>query len=484
MTDGDPGRPGRSLRVDAAAHDAFVALSGDRSPLHVDAAHARRTPFGGPVVHGVHLVLLALEQVLPRQLAPMPGDLGGRVALEHLDAEFRAHVGVASPFTVEVGADGATIDRGGRSAARVRWRFGPPDPDAWDVVTGQGPADAGPASATPEDLATLVGAEHHEALCIDAALLADLLPAVAARLAPADVAGLLTTTRLVGMRWPGERALLRRVRLERHDAGTAGVAPGRLAAEVTSVHRGTGLVRCEVRHGRTVVAAEAQARPPTVRQPPLTALRSRVPDGRFAGVTAWVVGGGRGLGEVAAKLLAAGGATVVVSGRGAEDVARVADEVGGEALVLDVTAPPARDAVARLRALAPTHLAHFAAPSLLPLGPDDAEGRRLLAAVLRDGLRTCVDLVGGPAALRGVLVPSSVLVGAPTAGLEAYAAVKAQVEDDLAALAVAHPHLTVAAPRLPQLLSDQTVGIGGLDVERTVDVLLPVLERWIPGREV
>ncbi|MDR3537994.1 MAG: MaoC/PaaZ C-terminal domain-containing protein [Acetobacteraceae bacterium] len=39
--------------------DAFAALSGDTSPLHVDATFARDRGFGDRVAHGAHLVALA-----------------------------------------------------------------------------------------------------------------------------------------------------------------------------------------------------------------------------------------------------------------------------------------------------------------------------------------------------------------------------------------------------------------------------------------
>ena len=39
----------------------FADVSGDRNPMHLDALKARRTQAGVPVVHGVHLLLWALD---------------------------------------------------------------------------------------------------------------------------------------------------------------------------------------------------------------------------------------------------------------------------------------------------------------------------------------------------------------------------------------------------------------------------------------
>ena len=41
----------------------FAQLSGDWNPIHVDPIQARRLLFGEPVVHGIHLVLWALERL-------------------------------------------------------------------------------------------------------------------------------------------------------------------------------------------------------------------------------------------------------------------------------------------------------------------------------------------------------------------------------------------------------------------------------------
>ena len=42
----------------------FAKISGDCNPMHLDSVAARRMLFGKPVVHGIHLLLWGLDNVL------------------------------------------------------------------------------------------------------------------------------------------------------------------------------------------------------------------------------------------------------------------------------------------------------------------------------------------------------------------------------------------------------------------------------------
>src|ERR1035438_4230922 len=44
----------------------FATLSGDWNPIHVDPVRARRTQAGGVVVHGIHVLLWALDAFASR----------------------------------------------------------------------------------------------------------------------------------------------------------------------------------------------------------------------------------------------------------------------------------------------------------------------------------------------------------------------------------------------------------------------------------
>jgi len=57
----------RTWTVDAAAIDAFAAVSGDDNPLHTDEAYAATGPFHGRVAHGM-LAASYISAVLGAQL--------------------------------------------------------------------------------------------------------------------------------------------------------------------------------------------------------------------------------------------------------------------------------------------------------------------------------------------------------------------------------------------------------------------------------
>ncbi len=435
---------------------AFAALSGDANPMHMDAEAARRLAFDRPLVHGVHVVLQALEAWLAAVPAG-PSQNGWR--LRSLVADFRLPVAVGDRVGFRVTPEAGGEDEG----ARIDVTDAEGRPRMMIRLTAEsGPGPAGPAipatlPATPcreRDEAEFPAAAGSLALGLDPVALAALVPAVAASLPPAEVAFLLATTRLVGMDCPGLHSVFSGLELKFGDAAGAGPVldwrterydPRFRFLEMAVAGAGaSGRVRAMVR-----------ARP--VAQPTLAELRALVPAGAFAGRRALVVGGARGLGETCAKLLAAGGAEVAVTwARGRADAARVAAEIGGRALQLDVTAP-APDWTLPLAGWAPTDLCYFATPRIRPTA-----NRRFSAAAYGELTRVYVDgflaVLDGldRSALGRVFYPSSVYVTEAAPRFAEYVAAKAAGEALCAALAGLSPGLRFSVPRLPRLASDQT----------------------------
>jgi len=96
-------------RFDVNDQAMFARLSGDANPIHVDAVAARRSVLRDVVVHGVHTVIWALEQLAntpfcPKQISaldvrfPRPIYLGSDVVLR-----LESNIGTALHLIAAVG---------------------------------------------------------------------------------------------------------------------------------------------------------------------------------------------------------------------------------------------------------------------------------------------------------------------------------------------------------------------------------------------
>jgi hypothetical protein len=162
-----------------------------------------------------------------------------------------------------------------------------------------------------------------------------LFPRLLGLLPRAQLAPFLATTRIVGMECPGLHSLYSHLSLEFDPLIKSDTKADSLSYRVASVDDRFHLAIMEV-HGPSVTGSlRAFVRPAPRQQIHFETARSLVDPGLFDGRRAWIVGGSRGLGEVAAKLLAAGGAAVTITyHRGPDDAERVASEIrkGGGAV--------------------------------------------------------------------------------------------------------------------------------------------------------
>ncbi|MGQ0630958.1 MAG: SDR family NAD(P)-dependent oxidoreductase [Sporichthyaceae bacterium] len=151
--------------------------------------------------------------------------------------------------------------------------------------------------------------------------------------------------------------------------------------------------------------------------------------GTFAGRTAIVTGGGRGIGAAICRALAAGGAVVHVVDRDRGPALDIAEEIGGHAAELDVSDPDA--VAAALRGIGADVLVNNAGYDEFAWFTDTtpADWRRLLAVNL-EGVFACTQAVlpGMQAARYGRIVNVASEAGRIGAkGNAVYAAAKAGV---------------------------------------------------------
>src|SRR5215471_6883616 len=111
----------------SADQNRFAAASGDRNPMHLDAIFARRTQAGAPVVHGIHLVLWAMDSLAAKFCDLSPA--------ARLRVQFRKFIYVDDEVeTVLLQQDKTDcrldVRSNGISAAKITISFGEPRADA------------------------------------------------------------------------------------------------------------------------------------------------------------------------------------------------------------------------------------------------------------------------------------------------------------------------------------------------------------------
>jgi len=473
----EPARtPIATRRFDIEDQRRFAGLTGDRNPMHLDAVAARRTQAGEPVVHGVHGLLWALDRAAAAGL-----ELRG---LRRIDAKFSRFMALGREFELRLVAASASaaklsVCEDGVVLMSATLAFG----ERAAAPSWAGP-DGAAAVAAPEPIALKIGQMAGRSGRLlspspEQAFAAEF-PHAAEAIGAGRLAALGQTSTLVGMVCPGLHSIFSGLALDLVDDVDA---PPGLAFEATSADARFSLVDLRVRGGGLAGEVLAFARPEPVEAAATRELRALVAPGEFAGGVALVVGGSRGLGALTAKLLAAGGARVVVTYlRGRDDAQRLCDEINAEMGAEVCTAfrfdamQPVEPQVAHL-GRGVSHAFYFATGTIF----------RQRAGVYSPGLfaefvRVYVDAfqelcAGLSRHGLAVFYPSTVFVDERPKGMTEYAMAKAAGECLCADLARATPGLRILAERLPRTRTDQTATVAHADNADPLDVMLPVVRR-------
>ncbi len=312
-----------------------------------------------------------------------------------------------------------------------------------------------------------------------------LFPALAATQTPESLAAMLAVTRVIGMKVPGEHSVF--IQLD-FTFGSDSDMEEPFTYRVTEYRRSTQRLGISVGgvvgHG----VLRALVRPAPVMQANAGAIRDCVSTNRFAGRKVIVFGGSRGLGEIAAKILAAGGAQVALTYRlGKEDADRVAADInsaGGKAVAFHFDTNDSQ-----LRASLPAcctgfdHACYFATPPIV-----EGDGYTLITllfekfcAVYCGGLvrvaQWLAQSTGGKFALFNA---STIAVDSPPLRNLEYAAAKAASEACCKWLASANPGANIYTARFPRLNTDQTASYLSVGDHEGVKTLMRELSVWLP----
>lgn len=445
---------------------AFSKLSGDNNPLHLDPVAARRYIFGRPVVHGIHLVLWALENYAREAAHPFK--------LTSLNVQFQRPVGVEEEVEYSVTHHGQKIEFNlsshGALSCRIKAQISE-DPDKIDSFLTTLPPAGSPRVLKESDLITTKGKFD---LHFQRTAAAELFPALIDKLSSGQIATLLATTRLVGVECPGLNSVYFELSLTQSDTP----ASDQFTYEVTRFEESLRIIVMRVTAPGLTGTVKAFVRPPRHEQTSYADIQKLVRPGQFKGQRALVIGGSRGLGEITAKLLCSGGAEVKITyNKGEEDAIRVVREVTAaegkiSALKFDLRSTDLDPFQKDVLPWAPTHLYYFATPFIFIASPNfNADIFQQFCDFYVTGFSNLVTTLV-PQGLTHILYPSSIAINEVPLNMGEYAAAKAAGETLCAFLEKRYKGLLITRPRLPRMATDQTVSLRPVDNADPVPIIL------------
>ena len=460
-------------------HRVFARLSGDHNPIHVDPVAARRTLSGELTVHGVHLALSALEATLN-----CLEEVANQMMLDGMQAFFLQPVFVGD--IVQMYLDKKRADTcqvicliGGERVDQVTLHFSPSSIRK-EKLTLPRLRNETLISATFDELKNATGKMP---IGLDPSPARKLFPRSIKSLGNARVAELLALSRLVGMRCPGLHSLFTQFDV----SWTSGNGPWSLRYRVAKSDERFRRLQIEVSTGRLRGNLTAFVRPAPEQQSGSSSIKTKVSAGTFSASRALIVGGSRGLGEMTAKIIAAGGGRPIITYyRGAKDARAVTKDIrdrGGNCSLLQVdVTKKIPGALLRLlkSSAAPRSIYYFATPKIF--GPrraffDCEKLQRFQDYYLTGFVRLIETIASATTGPLYVFYPSSTALEENLRELAEYRIAKQTAESLCAFYAQYSDRIKIIVERLPRTRTDQTGTIMPIPADEPLDVMFPIVQQ-------
>jgi acyl dehydratase len=442
----------------------FAKISGDCNPVHVDQLQARRTVVGQCIVHGVHAVLWALESCAFLKIP----------CFSEIDVSFLKPIYLNEEIICIWDQEKQQLILSGDGVVLVRIKT---KTETFSRRVFGAVERASPAS-TPENN-TFFDCEQQVNRLFqvhsDDEGLRDLFPNVAATYGFEVLCELAELSYLVGMECPGLYSLFGGFNVafsvSEHECPQYSV--------VNSDPRFSSLtVKVLARNFQGEV--QAFYRPPPVKNPSIIEIVPYVNKGEFSKTHALIIGGSRGLGELVAKVIGAGGGSSLITyNTGRDEAKAVADEIsayGSFSETCQFAAGASADFRVELDGI--TQVYYFASPKILGKRSTkfDLNQRSLFMAAYVQAFELTLRYLVGMGLSPTIFYPSTIFIDKPQKDFEYYVEAKKQGElkcDQLSR----ELNLKILSLRLPKLNTDQTQAMFSKECESGVDAMLQVVRK-------
>lgn len=439
----------------------FAQLSGDHNPLHTDPDWASTRYPGQVVIHGVHVLLWALDATLKQERIPA------------LSVTFIKPVIIGDKATAQFDGHILTVSVRGEMVMRAK--------------TGgvENAASNSPSTPVAPDSVPWLGRTGTVLLPSESSALANEFPAASRVLGKDGVKGLAALSTLVGMECPGLGGIFSGFSVsfeERESRLNYCVSRfDQRCSQITMQVVGYGV------NGEVVAHVDPQ---PSVDIE--NDIVGKVDAGEFAGQRPLIVGGSSGLGKAAALLLATGGAEPIItynrSIAQAQAIAQRVEAMGRrcDLLQFDIEKCEQGFEIFRDRDWDIRQIYYFASPRIFRrrLETYQAADAHEFMRVYVDGFYELVRAAMKRDADQklSVFYPSTLAIDEAAPDMFEYAMAKQCGELLCARLQKKYKYLTIRAVRLPRIITRQTQSFLKVAALPPEDVLLPYIREIQRGK--
>ena len=311
-------------------NEDFVNLSGDNNPMHTNSTISRRLLFGKPVIHGVYSVFLLLDSFFSFQLDDN--------RIKYLKVKFLQPIfdGDLCEMTVLEINDGYEIN-GYVNAENKIYLF--IKLDSVEKSNHTNYLNSCPELQLPAVINTdnIVGKNFKLDLYLDVEKFNKIFSCLTNKINYNLFSILLASTRTVGVYCPGANSLYSELLISENNLEVAD-----FNLTVSKFYKSINLIKMQFDSLNFKGQISSFFRKPPQKQIDFKEIKQIIDKDAFVGEKVLVVGGSRGLGETTAKILAAGGASVVITyALGVNDAQTIVTEISGsggdcEMLKLDI----------------------------------------------------------------------------------------------------------------------------------------------------
>lgn len=449
---------------------SFASASGDYNPIHIDAVYARKTQFGFCICHGVNILLTVLD-CLNRN-----GIING---IPNFDCKFQRPVYLDTDFDIYWDKNSTTACVMSNDEISVSINFDNLSQNS--VFKSNVEIIESPLELTPQYVSREARLNELKQIMkqIDLqfrgkfAIAECMYPNLAKTACSSDIATMLLTSDIVGMKIPGRDSLFVGLRKVFDQNGSA--VP---ALALNAYDPRFGLLNATFEGLYSTYKIEAMFRSSPSSSPNLYEIREQVELDEFVNHRVLIIGGSRGLGRYAAAVLAMGGADVTCTfSQGQVDAECLQNElknldISCRFFRFDVLNDPIPDLSDFDR------IFYFASPRIIPENSRNVSRLSNLYELffVTKFHEICNTLMFSNKHHK-IFYPSTLFIDQPQNTFKAY--VNAKTEGEL----IAHKFnkdscVRVSAPRLPRIKTDQTLGTNQILLSE-LNFLLPHVREFM-----